>query len=41
MSVALTMVDVLTTVPVLRAPSHAAAEMGSHWQQMEWTVMVC
>ena len=41
MNVALTMVDVLTTASTPRALSHAAAEMGSHWQQMEWTVMVC
>ena len=40
MSVTLTMVAVLTTVPTPRALSRAAAEVGSHWQGMEEAVMV-
>ena len=40
MSVALTMVAVLTTVPTPRALSRAAAEVDSHRQGMEETVMV-
>ena len=40
MSVTLTMVDVLTTVPTPRALSRAAAEVGSHWQGMEEAAMV-
>ena len=40
MSVTLTMVAVLTTVPTPRALSRAAAEVGTHWQGMEEAVMV-
>ena len=41
MSVALAMVDVLTTVPTTRALSRVAAEMDSSWQVMERAAMVC
>ena len=40
MSVALTMVDVLRTVPTPRALSRVAAEVDSNWLVMEETAMV-